>query len=223
MERLNLSVTDKRAAFIQANYAEKKGRGVGLKSNMTCYISIDSPFPNLPYTTALMLEELSLNKDDAFIWTRDWDKSIISVAPDNKLRCDFLEDSDLKRKTFAPVSTTKVTDVQQLLNDLPQGELAVIKMNSQPTTIDAFLISYFHMVNQLIWDTAIAIERNVNVTRKSYSQALDLVMNRGFSTGIANDTEIIMAQTEDPDVSVRIYGSNVNKFVPQIMGAIIKK
>lgn len=223
MERSNqVSILNNKEAFIEAVYAEKKGRDTYSPGIFTCYINIDCPLPRLPSLTALMLEELSNNNFEACEWASKWDKSIISIAPDNKSGCVFLRDDDPKGKIFVPVLTTKTLDVSPLLESMPEGELAFIGINNQPMTIDAFLITYFHMVNELIWDTAIKQQGGRKVEVRNYIRALEEVMEKGFSVGLISEEEIIRIKTQKPNTSVRIYGSKVNPYVPQIMGAIIK-
>ncbi len=217
-----IPILSEREAFIKAAYAEKKGRDTDSQSIFTCYVNIDCPTPNLPVLTASMLDELSKNHFEAYSWASKWDKSIISIAPDSKLGCIFLRDDDSKGKIFVPVSTTKIVDTVEMLKTMPEGELAFIGINDQPTTIDAFLISYFHMVNELIWDIALKQQGSGKIEIRSYIKALEEVMARGFSIGSISEEEIVKAKKQKPDTSTRIYGSKVNPYVPQIMGVIIK-
>jgi hypothetical protein len=213
---------NERKAFIEAAYAEKKGREVNVENPYVCYINLDSSSPYLPSLTASLLETLEGSVFEACSWTGKWDKSIISIAPDGKAGCAFMRSDDLHGKVFVPVSTTKVINPEEFLKTMPKGDLAFIGINNQPMTIDSFLITYFHMVNELIWDTAIKVQGQGRVNPSSYGEALRMVIANGFEVGLVSETEIIQTKKQDPDTSVRIYGSNVNRFVPEILGAIIK-
>lgn len=223
MERqINIPTSNDRDAFIKAMYAEKKGRDISSKSIFTCYINIDTPTPNLPRLTASMLEELSKNRYEAFAWALRWDKSIISIAPDNKLGCVFLRDDDLKGKVFVPVSTTRIMDTSPLVKMMPEGNLGMICINNQPTTVDAFLIVYFHMVNELIWDNAIAFQGGGRLEVNSYAKSINEVIEKGFSIQLVSEEDLIQTKRKNTKASIRIYGSNSNLYVPQIMGAVIR-
>lgn len=209
--------------MIQQSFAEKKGRESFGQNPFTCYINIDSPMPNLPLLTASFLDQLVENSEQAFRWASKWDKSVISISPTNELGCVFLLGDDLKGKNFVPVSTTLKREPSDLLKNMPEGQLAFIGMNNKPTTVDGFLISYFHLVNELIWDRACVASGEKTVNLVTYRKALEEVTNGGFTVGVISETEIVQAKKADPRISVRIYGSNVNSSVPQIMGAVIPK
>jgi hypothetical protein len=218
----NQEMTSKdRESFIEANFMDKKGRDGSLRNPFTCYINIGSPGPNLPLLTASFLEQLQQNRDYAFIWASRWDKSIVSVAPKFESGCVFLSDGDVLAKNFLIVSTTKLIDQATLLSQMPPAGEYTIGINDQPTTIDAFLISYFHMLNELIWDLTVKKSDNQKLTVASYSDAIDYVTRVGFSIMLMPEAEII-ATKNNTDVSVRIYGSQVNPYVPKILGLVKK-
>lgn len=219
-EQTNNQFEFNRETFIRSAYAEKKGRDVLSENPYTCYIKINSPKPNLPCLTSELLDELDSNRYQAFTWALMWDKSIVSIAPNGQIGCELLLGDDPKGKNYLPVATTKPIDSSVLLQDMPEGELGVIAINDAPMTIDAFLIVYFHMVNELVWDLARSENEKPNLTH--YSTALDAVLTRGFSVTTITEQEIMRAKALNPDTSVRIYGSKVNGSVPQIMGAILK-
>lgn len=208
-------------SFIKAMYTEKKGRDVYASNPYTCYINIDSPEPNLAILTASLLDELLANKYQAFTWSSIWDKSIVSTSASKKSGCVLLTSDDAMGKMFVPVSTSRIIDSSSLISNMPTGELAFVGINDQETTIDGFLISYFHMVNEFVWDIAYKQAGRSDIS--SYIKALDLVAEKGFSVGLMSEDQIIQAKKQNSDTAVRIYGSNQNRFVPQILGAIIKK
>lgn len=211
-----------REAFIKAVYADTKGREVDSPNSFTCYVAIDSPTPNLGILTASMLDVIYGNIQNAYVWAAGWDKSIISIAPNNQLACVLLSDDDPAAKNFAPVSTTKTVDKFGLIKNLPDGDLAVIKINDKPMTIDAFLIVYFHMVNELIWSLTRVFQSLGQIQTKGYSAAVNQVMDRGYGVILACEEEIIQEKIQNSNISMRIYGSKVNPYVPQIMGTVNK-
>ncbi|OGM56423.1 hypothetical protein A3F62_01890 [Candidatus Woesebacteria bacterium RIFCSPHIGHO2_12_FULL_44_11] len=221
-QETEMSLLNEREAFIKAAYAEKKGRDIFSQNHYTCYVNINLPVPNLPFLTASLFDELAANSAAACTWTRRWDKSIISIAPNNEPGCVFLPDHDPICKSFVPVQTTRPIDTAGILKEMPEGELAFIGINDQPMTTDAFLIVYFHMINELIWILALEEQADDKVGVESYTKALEKVMEKGFAVGLLSEQEIIRAKKQNPNMSVRIYGSNINKFVPQIMGAVIR-
>lgn len=223
MEKLSNTPLLEKETIIQAAYAEKKGRESFGKNPFTCYIKINSPRPNLANLTASLIEELMIKKSEAFIWAKEWDKSIVSISPAQEIGCELLGVEDPRGKLFVPVSTTQTIELGDLVANLPGGEMGIIGINNQPMTIDAFLIVYFHMVNELIWDVAMTDPGSAQVNAKSYGRALDLVASKGFSVGLLSEEEMVKAKKGDPQTSMRIYGSKVNKFVPQVMGIIINK
>lgn len=223
MEKLpNTIISNERESLIREAFAEKKGREVGAPNPFTCYISIDSLCPNLARLTASLLETLDKDRFESFRWAQRWDKSIIAVAPGRETGCHLLKGEDLRGKMFVPVSTTRKIEAGGLLADIPVGEGALVVLNSQPMTLDAFMISYFHMVNELIWDTALSESETGKVSSKSYGKALEIVMERGFAVTLGSEAEILEMKQREPKTSLRIYGSRVNNLVPEVMGAVIK-
>lgn len=208
-------------AFIQAMYAEKKGRDVHAANPFTCYINTPAPQPDLPLLTASFLEVLSSAGRDAYYWGLTWDKSIITVSPGFKSGCVFLPTGDQRGKAYAPVSTTKPIDTAAAVAAMPAGDLGTVCINQEAQTTDAFLIVYFHMASELIWDLGLKNSLDDKPTPPAYIAALDEVLARGFNLGLLTSAEIIQAKSQKPDTSVRVYGSRVNRFVPQIMGAIL--
>ncbi len=218
----NLSLLSEKEELILAVFSEKKGREVHALNPYTCYVNIGSPTPDLAVLTASMLEELERKPFEAKVWASRWDKSIISVSAGGKPGCSLLRDDDLRGKSFVAVSTTKLVNSAELLCQMPTGELGFIGINDRPTTVDGFLISYFHMVNELIWDLALEQSSGEYVDLNGYGKALQLVIEKGFSVGLVSEEEIIELKKLDPKTTIRIYGSKKSKFVPEILGAIIK-
>lgn len=223
MEKPSNTPLLEREAIIQAAYAEKKGRESFGPNPFTCYVRINSPRPDLAGLTASLIEELATKKSEAYIWTKEWDKSVVSVAPSRVTGCVLLAADDPKGKLMVPVSTTKAMVTAEMMARMPEGEIATIGINEVPMTIDAFLITYFHLVNELIWDVAMTQSGGTRVNARGYGLAVDLVSARGFSVGLVSEEQMLEIKKAEPRTTMRIYGSKVNKFVPQIMGIVINK
>lgn len=222
MERKNIINNPNREVFIKFAYADKKGRDIASPNPFTMYINIGSSYPDLPFLTASLLQELAKNPDDSKTWASRWDKSIIAVAANSTNYCDFLPNYDSKGKSYIPVKTKGIIDSSVLLSTMPKSNGPFIGINNMQTTTDGFLISYFHMVNELLWDKAIE-KGNGSVDTESYLASLNEVMVEGFSVGLLSEDEMIKAKILNPGTSMRIYGSRVNPFVPEIMGVILTK
>lgn len=208
--------------IIRESFADKKGRLTNTINPFTCYVNINSPVPDLQLLTASLLETLMGNVPDAYVWALNWDKSIVSVSAGSRSFCSLIPTGDQRGKGFVPVSTVKSIDGSGLLRDFPDGKLGILAVNEQSKTTDAFLISYFHMVNELIWDMALRRTTASRPSKSDYVDALELVASEGFSPCVLSEDEIVSAKQKSTDVSIRIYGSQVNKFVPQILGAVIR-
>ncbi len=223
MEKIiNPQILEKEA-LVLASYAEKKGRESFGHNPFTCYAVVDSPAIDLPNLTASLLEELTSNCAKALTWTRNWDKTIVSINPSQKPGCYLLETDSLRGKNFVAVSTARTVDGLEFVKNMPGGSLATIAINDQKMTIDAFLICYFHMVNELIWDISREYSGGDMVDVDNYSDALELVSTKGFVVNLLPETELLLLKKRDANTSLRIYGSGVNKNVPQILGAVIRK
>lgn len=218
-EVLNLSAKE---LVIRESFADKKGRVESSDNPFTCYINISSPMPDIKSLTASMLEVLMDDVSSAYVWALNWDKSIVSVSTGSGSFCNLLPTGDKRGKSFVPVSTTRTMDGSGLLMDFPEGRLGLLAINDQPQTIDAFLISYFHILNELIWDLALTKSIVPKPSKINYSDALNQVASEGFSACILPEGEIIAIKQNRPETSIRVYGSQVNKFVPQILGAVIR-
>lgn len=221
-QEIEIKNTNTKELLIRETFADKKGRSDSGVSPYTCYIKIDSPEPDLQILTASLLESLMDDASSAYVWALNWDKSIICVSSGPNSFCSLVPTGDQKGKHFIPVSTTRSIDGSRLLKGFPEGKLGLLAINRQSQTTDAFLISYFHMVNELIWDLTLAKSVSGKPSRSSYEQALELVANEGFTTCVMSEEEIISAKQNNLSTSLRIYGSQVNKFVPQILGAVIR-
>lgn len=57
----------------------------------------------------------------------------------------------------------------------------------------------------------------------NYFDALDLVSNKGFEIILLPEADLLLLKKRDSNTSLRIYGSRVNKNVPEILGAVIRK
>ncbi|OGD81338.1 hypothetical protein A2572_02355 [Candidatus Collierbacteria bacterium RIFOXYD1_FULL_40_9] len=223
MEKLiNQQLLNKEKLISEA-YAEKKGRELFGDNLFTCFAVVDSPQPDLSTLTLSLLSMLKEKTSEAFLWTKQWDKTIVSIASGQKSGCYLLDSQDNRGKLFVPVATNKLVDSAEIASQLPKGELATIAINSAPMTIEAFIISYFHMVNELVWDVTIANSVNEEVNESAYRYAVDAVSLFGFDLSLLPETELLKIRKKDPSVSLRVYGSKVNKYVPEVIGAVIKK
>lgn len=222
MEKItNLPLLDKES-LIQAAYAEKRGRESFTENPFTCYVNIDSPEPDLSHLTASLLDQLRLKPLEAFLWTKAWDKSVIVLNPKVPVGCHLLESTDPKGKLFVPVTTTSPVKIENMVRSLPSGELAVIGVNAEAVTVDAFLICYMHLVNELVWSMSFAESNDEKVTVSAYKRAIEMVVEKGFMVVLMSEEEILSAKSQQPESSLRIYGSMVNKYVPKVMGVVIK-
>ena len=211
-----------RSTLIKEAFEAKNSREMYGENPYTCYINIDSPMPDLALITASLLEHLQENPLEAYLWTKSWDKSIVALNPKESVGCHLLQRTDSRGKLFVPVMTTTPVETERLIKVLPEGELATIAVNEDARTIDAFLICYLHLVNELIWDLTMIEAKEGKLSAKTYKFAVEQVIEKGFVTAVMAEEEILMAKIENPNTSLRIYGSGVNKYVPQIMGAVIK-
>ena len=223
MEKIiNPQILEKES-MILASYAEKKGRETFGHNPFTCYAVVDSPTIDLPNLTASLLEELTNNCAKALTWTRNWDKTIVSINPSQKPGCYLLETDSFRGKNFVAVSTTRAVDTLEYVKGMPSGSLATIAINDQKMTVDAFLICYFHMVNELIWDISRECSGGDRVDVDNYFDALDLVSKKGFEVSLLPESELLLLKKRDANTSLRIYGSRVNKNVPEILGTVVRK
>jgi len=209
--------------LIELAYSEKRGREVFVDNPYTCYVTINGPRPNLVSLTECVLDELVKDYKKSFIWAKHWDKTVISISPLQNQDCCILSSDDLKGKMFVPVSTSKFVDQTGLSESVKSGSAGIVMINSQEMTIDGFLICYLHMVNELIWVMAQRNSDNGVINENSYSYALDAVREKGFEVAFVDVEGLLRATREKPETFLRVYGSNVNKKVPKIMGAVTIK
>lgn len=214
---------EEKEALIQRIWEDKGGR-VDRNRSLAMYISLDSPKPDLTEITRGVIGKLSENSVLGFNWAEDWGRVVICVGPGGRLDCILGDTNEDKNKRFVPVHTTRQlssSEMQELVDQVPGGNAGIIMLNNQPSTIEAFLISYVHMVDQLIW----SIYRNLLQDNQEknpadlYRKAMELVKHSGFSTRLASEDEILASSLNDPKISVRLYGSGVNRDVPRVMGA----
>lgn len=189
------------------------------------YMAIDSPRPNLGSLTDSILETLSNDISRAENWSRTWGRLVICVRPGGTFESTLGDIDDEDNKIYVPIVTTQglsIQERQQLIDTLPQGRLRLIMLNDQPTTIEAFLISYLHMVDEMIWEI---YRQNRRGSEKKhitiFKEVLDLVAEERFSVALGSEEEILMAKKTNPQVSVRLYGSMVNKNVPKVLGIVL--
>lgn len=207
--------------LIELAYAEKKGREAFGSNPYTCYVAINSPKPDLSLLSESLLSELAENYDKAFVWARSWDKTIVSISPTQPLGCFLMSTDDIKGKMFVPVMTNLVADQSRLLQGLSRAGVGQLVLNNQETTVDAFMICYFHMLNELVWDLTLDYSNGKDPTEESYLLALIAVKSGGFEVSIASTEDLLKISKNSSRASLRIYGSKINKYVPQVMGAVV--
>lgn len=207
---------ERKQQLIQTLWDDKKGKSGS--SSHGLYVGLSSPNPDLVSITGSMLEQLSASPREAFFWAQSWGRLAIAVRAGFTDRCLLADSNDDKNKNFIPIATTRLVSPVGLIAPLPQGELGTILLNSKRTTVEAILISYLHMVDELIWDFSRTKSQRDPID--NYQQSLYQVLERGFSTRLASESEILALREADNSISVRLYGSGVNKDVPKVMGAI---
>jgi len=222
MEKTPNTTLLEREDLIRVAYAEKKGREAFGENPYTCYVNIDSPEPDLSQITATLVDQLYMRPLEAYLWTKAWDKSIVGLNPKESLGCHLMDGADVRGKLYVPVMTTLPVAVEKMVRSLPEGDMAVLGVNAEAVTVDAFLICYLHLVNELVWDITIAESGGGRPSASYYKRAVECVAERGFVTVLMTEDEILATKLHNPQTSLRIYGSMINKYVPKIMGAVIK-
>lgn len=222
MERI-LSEQEKQTLIGQI-WSDHRGRRDTNRS-YALYVSLDSPSPDLDEITKKMLGVLLKSPSFSLDWAEDWGRVVVCVGPGSELGCRLAHTKDDASKKFIPVQTTRKlekSEVEDLLNPLPRGRSGLVLLNDQQTTIEGFLISYIHMIDELIWD----IYRSVlNVGDKQnwptlYADSVRLVQQNGFFAQLASEDEILLTRVANDRAKVRLYGSGVNKDVPKVMGVV---
>ena len=190
------------------------------------YVALDSPRPNLADLTDSVLEALSNDVIGAENWSKTWGRLVVCVRPGGRAECVLGGVNDEDNKIYVPVVTTQKLSseqLQQMVDTAPQGGLRLVMLNNQLTTIEAFLISYLHMIDEMIWEmyrqSRLAVERKDYIS--IYKQVLDLVARERFLVKLSSEEEILSIKKNDPEVSVRLYGSMVNKDVPKVLGGVM--
>lgn len=214
---------EEKTSLIQSTWVDHKGRLSG-KGRYAIYVALDSPRPDFYKITNLMFGELSKEENllEAEHWARFWGKVVVCVAPGGNLDCILADVDDDKNKSFLPVSTAVKLPATEFFGGFPQGELATVLINNKLSTVEAVVISYVHLIDELIWDIYQS-NNQLSKTAINYRKAVNLVKDKGFSMIPAKEEDILLAKKMDPLVSIRIYGSGVNKDVPKVMGGIIRK
>ncbi|MEK7497467.1 MAG: hypothetical protein AAB656_00940 [Patescibacteria group bacterium] len=219
-ETKNISISEEEKEFLLTEAWENKKDKVDIDGSLALYVSVASPNPNLFLTSSItiqMLEALSASPQQAEEWSRTWGRVVVCIKPGFEQMCLLGEISDPKNKLFIPLKTKQKFAPTEIIGGFPNGDLAQIVINSQPTTIEAFLISYVHIVDELIW------EHFRSSGSSDYPGALQSVISSGFSLVSACEDEILFQKKGNPLMSLRLYGSMVNKDVPRVMGGIIFK
>ncbi len=217
----DLPILFDKSEFVRINFADKRGRIVGGTNPFVCYVNTPTPQINLPAVTSSLLEQLDQRRSQAFEWAQRWDKSVVAISPIGQAQCVLLPDGDPKGKNFIPVQTTSKFDAVPAVTAMPQVGQLEVAINDKPTTVDGFLITFCHMVNEAIWDTSLKIGQGV-VGFAQYCKGLDAVIESGFVTKLKPEADLIKQKINNPDTAIRIYGSGVNAAVPTIMGTVTR-
>lgn len=219
-KKTNINESEK-LALLQQAWDDKKER-LSNAGSQALYVALDSPKPNVALITAQVLSEVYL-KSSAEDWARRWGRVVVCVKAGGEPLCLLGDVNDDKNKAFVPVSTSVRILPAELIQEFPTGDLGTVLLNNRETTIEAIVIAYIHMVDELIWDLYRQKLQDANLTssKELYAQTVSEVMRRGFSVGTATEEEILMAKKYNPQVSIRLYGSGVSKDVSKVMGAVV--
>lgn len=207
------------------NFQRKHSKGrLPIPGEHGMYIALDSAKPDLKVLTKGLLEALSAS-DRALDWTRHYGRVMVGINNQLETECVLLNDHNEKTRNYTTLRTTALIEPRELVQALPEGSLAEILINEQPTTAEGLVITYAHLIDELVLDTYRTIlERNSDTDPAvAYREAVSLIMQSGFSVRTASTEEILQTKKTDPRTSIRVYGSGVNKEVPQIMGAVVHK
>lgn len=210
-------------ALIQRSWEEKKGRLVGSYSPYALFVPLDNPLPNLARVTLGMLEALAQDSRVSEYWAKTWGKVVVCVGPKSRQNIFMGEVDDDRNRAFVPVTTNLKIIPESLVDNLPDGVAGKIILNNTPTTPEAIVISFVHMMDELIWDLyqgKLKMAR-LSASPKLYQQSLAEVRSKGFSLYFAGEEAILTETKDNPNVSIRLYGSGVNKDVQQVIGAVI--
>lgn len=228
MESLQNKLSEEeKEALIQSIFFDKKGRSDG-PAPYGLYVTLATPRPDLSQLTELMLGSL-LKPQEPFMaeeWARTWGRVIVCVGPGGNFDVFLDRVAKEENKRFVPVNTTQKlskNELTQLVDGMFEGRAGTILLNNEPTTIEAFLITYVHMIDEFIWDI---YRNNLRISGKQnsvalYKEAVDFVRKYGFSVRMTSEDEILVTKVANSDAQVRLYGSQVNKDVPRVMGAVI--
>ncbi|MDO8452396.1 MAG: hypothetical protein Q7S79_01445, partial [bacterium] len=187
------------------------------------YIALDCAKPDLADLTKGLLEALS-SSGHSLDWALHYGRVLVGINNQLNTGCVLLGDHDEKTSNYTTLRTTALIEPSELIQTLPRGTLAEIVINEQSTTVEGLVITYAHLIDELVLDTYNKLLRAPKTdSAVVYQDAISLVMRHGFSVRTANTAEILGAKKADPKTSIRIYGSGVNKDVPQIMGAVVYK
>lgn len=210
-------------ALIQRSWEEKKGRLVGSHSPYALFVPLDNPLPNLAMVTLDMLEALDKNPRVSEYWAKTWGKVVVCVGPKSRHNIFIGEVEDDRNRAFVPVTTNLKIIPESLADNLPEGAAGKIILNNTPTTPEAIVISFVHMLDELIWDLYQGKLKmaGLSASPKLYQESLAEVRSKGFSLYFAGAEEILAEAKDNPNVSIRLYGSGVNKDVQRVIGAVI--
>ena len=115
------------------------------------YISLGTPRVQLGDLTRTVLNGLMMSDSETVLgWMRHYDKTIICVGG-SAGSANLIRTSDKKAKAYYPISTTKMIRPIDFISELPKGETGTIYINERSTTIEAWLMTCLHMLNELSW------------------------------------------------------------------------
>lgn len=216
MEKLQNTLSEEeKQALLTSIWNDKRGR-INSNAQLALYVTLDCPMPDFARIKEAMLAELLKSPSTGFNWAEDWGRVVVCVGPGGSLGTTLSSTKEERIKRFVPVHTNRKLvkeQMQDLLSSLSRGELGTILINSESTTIEAFLISYVHMLDEAIWE--------LYRSGISYRKAVEMAQEKGFQVKLATEEEILLAKVGDDRIPVRLYGSNVNRDVQCIMGAFL--
>ncbi len=190
---------------------------------LALYLRIDSPLPNIERLTESVFQALLVNPEASEKWARGWGETVVCISQNLQNGASIEDKSDVRVKKFQLVQTNSKINPRLVFTPLPIGTLGDLVLNHAPTTIEAMLICYVHMLDEVIWDEyrqALAVTK-ISHSVSLYEEAVRRVHSQGVNLKFASTEAILDKRAKNAKVTVRLYGSMVNKDVPKVMGAFI--
>lgn len=201
---------------------DKKGRfgnpDIGL------YIAPATPDLSKEPIAEEVLSALTANPAKSFEWAKTWGKVVTAIGPSDLPKTTFYRATDKQRLSYHPLETSLIKQPAEFFGkenlEVGKGGFEIL-VNNSPTNIEGCLISIVHMIDQLIWERHCYLQgRNDSsptANQYFYEIALSEVKDTGFNIRFVDEKKILEAGRKK--ASVRIYGSDACKTVPDVMGA----